>query len=149
MSSFLSTPTTGLLEKLVVFGERRHEALAGNIANIQTPGYRMRDLPVDDFQKALQQAVAELQSPKATKAPIPATADPASIPGPPTESLFPDRLFQASKASPHNLTFQDANNRSVEHQMSQLIKNTMMQKFAMEMLRFQYNALQTVVSEQP
>ncbi|MCA9020693.1 MAG: hypothetical protein KDA74_11150, partial [Planctomycetaceae bacterium] len=56
-------------------------------------------------------------------------------------------LFQAREATPQNLTFQDANNRSVESQMMQMTKNSMMQQFAVEVMMAQLNQLLTVVSE--
>ena len=33
-----------ILEQVVNFAEARHHVLAGNIANLDTPGYRVRDL---------------------------------------------------------------------------------------------------------
>jgi flagellar basal-body rod protein FlgB len=53
--------TFPLLEQLAAFTERRHEVLTGNIANISTPDYKTRDLPVAKFQEALQQAVTNQQ----------------------------------------------------------------------------------------
>jgi len=58
-------------------------------------------------------------------------------------------VFQASDANPENLTFQDANNRSLEMQVMEMTKNSMMQNFALQLIRFQMNSLQSVISEQP
>jgi len=140
----LSNPTLDLLEQVARFGERRHEILAGNIANISTPTYRMRDLPVAAFQKALREAVVRgreghLSPP--TLAPQ-GTSTKQNI-----EELLPDNLFQAKAAEPDNLTFQDANNRSLEHQTMELTKNSMMQNLALEIIRFQMNTLQATISE--
>lgn len=44
--------STGLAQALT-FHRQRHEILAANIANIETPGYRARDL---EFDEALQAA---------------------------------------------------------------------------------------------
>jgi flagellar basal-body rod protein FlgB len=54
LGSMTDSTTVGLLEKLAIFGERRQEILAGNVANIDTPGYKPRDLPVSEFQQALK-----------------------------------------------------------------------------------------------
>lgn len=43
----------GLQEQALMLRARRHEVLATNIANADTPGYRARDI---DFQAALRQA---------------------------------------------------------------------------------------------
>jgi flagellar basal-body rod protein FlgB len=146
-SSLLSTPSLDLLEQAAVFGERRHEVLAGNIANISTPTYRMRDLPVREFEQALKAAVARQQSPPSTS-----TSDtPAAKTQPSSriDDLFPERMFQPSEADPDTLTFQDANNRSLETQVMEMTKNSMMQNFALHLIRFQMNSLQSVISERP
>ena len=48
---FQSTSIPVLLE-VVKFTKARHAVLAGNIANIDTPGYQARDLSVEDFQRS-------------------------------------------------------------------------------------------------
>ena len=50
-------PRFRLLEKIAAFGERRNTVLAGNVANIDTPNYRRQDLPVEDFERALREAI--------------------------------------------------------------------------------------------
>jgi len=57
LEQMLNSKSLPLLEKMAAFAERRQEVLAGNIANIDTPAYKMRDLPVKDFQQALRDAV--------------------------------------------------------------------------------------------
>src|SRR4051812_30293878 len=46
-----------VLEQLVNFSQSRHKVLASNIANIDTPGYRTRDLSVEKFQDKLKGAI--------------------------------------------------------------------------------------------
>jgi flagellar basal-body rod protein FlgB len=138
----------GLLEKMAVFGERRQEALAGNIANIDTPNYKMRDLPVAAFQKALKNAVAgrhQIHSPNLTfsEQTQPAHTQAAKS----LAELFPDTLFQASDSQARNITFQDGNNRSIENQVMEMTKNLMMQNFAVELMSAQMHMFETVISE--
>ncbi|MDF1745212.1 MAG: flagellar basal body protein [Gimesia sp.] len=57
LDQILNSQSLPLLEKMAAFAERRQEVLAGNIANIDTPEYKMRDLPVNDFQVALREAI--------------------------------------------------------------------------------------------
>ncbi len=47
-----------ILQEAVSFAEARHHVLAGNIANADTPGYRVRDLSVETFQDRLKDAIA-------------------------------------------------------------------------------------------
>jgi len=151
LEQILNSNTLPLLEKMAAFSERRQEVLAGNIANIDTPSYKMRDLPVADFKQALREAV-ELQEGLGRPATQQSLSMPATLGQPretvsQLESLFPRQLFQAQEASPQNLTFQDANNRSIESQVMQMTKNSLMQQFAVETMMAQMNQLLTVISE--
>ncbi len=46
---FASSPIP-VLEQWLNFAQSRHEVLASNVANIDMPGYRTRDLSVEQFQ---------------------------------------------------------------------------------------------------
>ena len=141
LEPLLNATSIPLLEKMAAFGERRQEVLAANIANIDTPLYKMRDLPVDDFQQALKQAV-ERGAGTAGSVGQPAAQAEKGI-----NSYFPEKLFQSREAAADNLTFYDANNRSIEKQVTEMTKNTMMQQFAVEIMSAQMNMLQMVISE--
>jgi flagellar basal-body rod protein FlgB len=174
LQPLLSQSTTPLLRQVARFAERRQDVLAGNVANIDTPGYRMRELPVQEFQHALQRAVASLAPPArgglgggfdlstalsvSQNPPYPPLAGGAKSENPldpllsggatMQQDLFPETLFQAYTPSEQpGLTFQDANNRSPEHLFLEMTKNSLRQNFALELLRSQYDQLQTVISE--
>ncbi|HUQ71259.1 MAG TPA: flagellar basal body protein [Planctomycetaceae bacterium] len=151
LQPLLNTTTSPLLKQVARFAERRQEVLAGNIANIDTPGYRMRDLPVAEFQKALAQAVAQQHPAPSSPGLSPLTLEsPGSPPSPISmiEELFPETLFQAREPrSQPGITFQDANNRSMESQFLQMTQNQLLQQFAAEVLRQQYDQLQMAISE--
>lgn len=53
----IAATTIGALEQTLSFTERRHELLAGNIANMSTPDYRSRDLDVSEFQASLADSI--------------------------------------------------------------------------------------------
>lgn len=152
MQPLFESSAIPLLEKVAAFGERRHDVIAGNIANVDTPNYKTRDLPVQKFQEALRAAVERMHNSSSPAASV--AANPLSGPAsnsrsaPATiEQLFPEELFQASDASPRNLTFQDANNRSIESEFMEMTKNNMMQNFAVELMQAQMNMLQAVIQE--
>ncbi|MFK7778039.1 MAG: flagellar basal body rod protein FlgB [Gimesia sp.] len=153
LDQILSSKSLPLLEKMAAFAERRQEVLAGNIANIDTPEYKMRDLPVNDFQQALREAVQlkDSFSPASAQTSLGMPGTISNNQGLETqlEKLFPRSLFQAQEASPENLTFQDANNRSIESQVKSMTKNSMMQQFAVEVMIAQINQLMMVISERP
>ena len=52
----VSTPITHLIEKYLDLSASRHKVLVENIANIDTPGYRTKDL---NFQGELQRAISD------------------------------------------------------------------------------------------
>lgn len=131
-----------LLEQAAIFAERRQAVLAGNIANISTPHYRARDLPVADFQAALKAAVKA--GPAAT------TGTPNSTGTLPAggELKLPDYLFEARERNPTvDTTYQDGAHRNIEQEVLELTKNSMLQRFATEMLNAQFGLLETVISE--
>ena len=142
IESLLKSSTIPLLEKMAIFGERRHEVLTSNIANIDTPAYKTKDLPVEDFQQALKEAVSRNRNDSTTSY-LRGSSSTRQI----GSELFPERLFQAVEASPQNITFQDGNNRSIEHEVMEMTKNKMMYEYAIELMRAQMTMLQIAISE--
>ena len=143
IQDLLNSTAVPLLEQVVRFSERRQRLLAGNITNIDTPNYKTRDLPVEQFRQALMDAVAAQQNdPHAGGLLSSGVSAEKSI-----EQFFPEELFQPVLAPPQNITFQDGNNRNVETAMMDMRKNAAMQRFAIEVITAQLNMLQTVISE--
>ena len=143
IESLLASTTIPLLEKVAVFGQRRQEVLAGNLANIDTPDYKTRDLPVDDFMQTLKDAAALRDRPHSLGSLPAAVESPADR----MAKLFPDELFRAVEAPPSNITFQDGGNRSIEHEVMEMTKNVMMQNFAIELMAAQMNLLKIAINE--
>lgn len=153
LDRLFDSSTIPLLAKVAAFTERRHEVLTGNIANISTPDYRTRDLPVAEFQAALAEAVSRRQSEGAqgqaawSYSAAAAEAVGGVPAGGPAAGLFPQTLFRAVEGAPRTLTFQDGNNRSIEQEVMEITKNSMMQGVAIELMNAQLNRLQAVISE--
>ena len=141
--------TMPLLAKVAAFTERRHEVLTGNIANISTPDYKTRDLPVAEFQAALAEAVSRRRPEGAPRQGGWSFSAPAAgeTGDQPAADLFPDKLFHAIQNPNRTLTFQDGNNRSIEQEVMEITKNSMMQGVAIELMNAQLNRLQAVISE--
>ena len=55
-ASMIATPLTDALSRFLDVDVARYKLVAGNLANIDTPGYRTRDL---DFRSELRRAAAE------------------------------------------------------------------------------------------
>ena len=134
---FSPTRTMSLLEQMATFTQRRQDILAGNIANVSTPGYKTRDLPVDSFQAAIQKAISQ-QSPKNSSLAdqlYPQLKKPVSL-----EEIFQPELFQPQERKPDNFTFQDAGNRNIEQEVMEMSKNSLLQASAIELLVAQMKA---------
>ena len=148
MGSMFDGTTIPLLEKIARFADKRHDALTANVANIDTPNYHRRDLPVEAFEKALREAVANgkmrVEQGEA------ATSGSSAIGslGARSGSPFPEQLFQAIEAQSPSLTFQDNNNRSIEHEIMEMTKNNLMQSFAITLMNTQFGMLQAAIREQ-
>jgi flagellar basal-body rod protein FlgB len=147
VSSIFDGTTIPLLEKINLFADRRHDALTANVANIDTPNYKRRDLPLEAFQKALREAIAGGQSRiEQGVSSMNGGRGTRSTEG--GAAAFPEQLFQAIESQSPSLTFQDNNNRSIEHEMMEMTKNSMMQSFAIELMNTQFSMLQTAIREQ-
>ncbi len=171
LEPLLQQTTIPLLEQVTAFGQRRHQVLAGNIANIDTPDYKTRDLSMPDFEQALQRAVqtrrenlsaspafpplladTSVRWSPATSGILPGYFPQAVLPGvsPAPQNIadcFPESLKTASVGPARNLTFPDGGNRSIERESMEMNKNTSMQSFAIEVMMSQIRLLETVISE--
>src|SRR5262245_13587027 len=65
LPSLFESTSIPLLEQVVNFTEARHGVLAGNIANLDTPGYKTKDLSPALFQQRLKDAVEARNAPPA------------------------------------------------------------------------------------
>src|SRR4029079_7600718 len=63
LSSMFQSSSIPVLEQVVNFTEARHGVLAGNIANLDTPGYKTRDLSPALFQQRLKEAIETRHQP--------------------------------------------------------------------------------------
>ena len=76
ISSVIQGTTIPVLEQVVNFTQARHQVLAGNIANLDTPDYQVRDLSVETFQQRLQEAIEARQQERRDVTPGVVTDDP-------------------------------------------------------------------------
>jgi flagellar basal-body rod protein FlgB len=117
-----------LLERVLNFTATRQRLLMENVTNIDTPGYRQKDLSVKKFQAMLRDRAAA----KATN--------------PPGTTTFKD--IDAEIEEPRStLLFHDGNNRSIEQLMTENAKNALMHNLVVELLRKQYGALESALKE--
>jgi flagellar basal-body rod protein FlgB len=124
----LNQDSQPVLEQLLQFTAARHKVLAENIANIDTPNYRQKDLSVDRFQQMMQERLEKRES------------------APAGSVSFDD--VQGELTNPNSgILFHDGNNRSAEQLMSEFAKNALMHNMAVEMLRKQYSMMEMALKE--
>jgi flagellar basal-body rod protein FlgB len=133
ISGLFESTTIPLLEQVVSFAQARHTVLAGNIANIDTPGYQARDFSVEDFQERLKAALAEQKSPS--------TMSPGE---PDWKPVTP--LAEVAKKSQLQLKY-ELENVGVEQRASAMAKNQMQHNLALSLLIDQFRLLESAVSE--
>jgi flagellar basal-body rod protein FlgB len=154
INSFVQPATVPLLKQLAQFNERRQQVLSANIAKIDTPDYKTRDLPVEAFQEAMRNAVRQLNSPSPRTSQSLSPLLPIEFPSsvtirePAIEDLFSDELFRSQELPSNSLGLQDNGKRNIEHEVMEMTRTLMMQSYAMQMMTSQYDLLEAVISGQ-
>ena len=134
LSGLFQSTTIPVLQEVVGFAQARHTVLAGNIANLDTPGYKVRDLSVEDFQDRLNTAIQRRHQPPAARSP-----------GDPDEEQNLT-LAQVSK-DPKTILYHDKSNVGLEYQVSEMVKNQMQHNLALSVMASQFRLLQVAISE--
>lgn len=128
VSKMLNQDSQPVLEQMLQFTAARHKVLAENIANIDTPNYRQKDLSVERFQQVMQERLDKRES------------------SPVGSVTFDD--INGELTNPNDgILFHDGNNRSAEQLMSEFAKNALMHNMAVEMLRKQYSMMEMALKE--
>ncbi len=133
LTNLFTSTTIPVLEEVAKFSELRHTTLAGNIANLDTPGYKFRDLSVDDFQSRLQEAIETRRQP----------ANPYRA-GRYAPHPEPARALAADE--PHTILYHDKSNVELEQQVSEMVKNHMQHNLALTVMNQQFRLLSTAIS---
>ena len=126
--------TVPLLATVVNFSQTRHGVLAGNIANLDTPGYRVRDLDREGFQAQLKSAIEERQRPPGQGSP--GLAAPRGAP-------FQGEVLR----NPRTILRHDDANVSLEYEVAEMVKNQMEHNLGVALMVSQFRLLQTAISE--
>jgi flagellar basal-body rod protein FlgB len=127
--------TIPILEQVVNFSQARHTVLAGNIANIDTPGYQPRDLSVGEFQQRLSEAIEARREPPTYRSPGEPDADRRST-----------TLAEVSK-SRDSILYHDESRKTMEFQVSEMVKNQMQHNLALAVMVSQFQLMQVAISE--
>jgi len=129
------------LERLVQFTAARHRALSDNIANLSTPHFKPHDLDTGSFQVSLQRAIDDRRG------------RPNPVAGPLSLRNTRQLRFHADgiEARPHRanlgVLFHDRNNRDLERTMQHLAENTGVHNAGLQLVRNQFQMLETAIRE--
>lgn len=133
MNEMFASTSIPVLEQMVNFAQSRHSVLASNIANVDTPGYRTRDLSVDRFQAKLKTAVEARHANRGGAASFASQVrvDP----------------FERVREDMNGILYHDDGNVGLERQVAEITKNHMQHNLALSILNSQFRLLQAAVAE--
>lgn len=134
LAQLLAGTSIPALEQVVNFSQARHGLLAGNIANFDTPGYRVRDLSPERFQARLSDALQRRD----------AAGGPQS---PGALEAFPGERLDEVSQDMQGLLFHDDSNGSLEQQVAAIAKNQMQHNLALSIMTSQFRLLQSAIAE--
>ncbi len=126
LKGLLNDPASVALAKAMSGAAKRQEALAQNIANVETPGYTRQEVP---FEAALESALSS------------AEADPNAA------AAHVDALEFGAAPDTSTPAGADGNNVNVEHEMSELAKNSLRFDASATVLALKIRQLRAAISE--
>jgi flagellar basal-body rod protein FlgB len=133
-----------VLEQMVKFTEARHGVLAGNLANLDTPGYRAQDLSPEEFQSQLKEAFEARERPAISRAPYPYAAENVQ-----QSSAHQQQAseIEAVGNTVKGMLRHDMNNTSLEEQVSEIAKNQAQHNLALSLMTAQFRLLRAAITE--
>jgi flagellar basal-body rod protein FlgB len=146
LSSTFQSSSLPVLEQVVNFTEARHGVLAGNIANLDTPGYKTRDLSPELFQERLKEAVeTRHQPPTQNYEGDPFAASPASSGD--RQRTRELAAFQKVEDSMKSILRHDQGDVSMERQVNEIVKNQQQHNLAIGIMSAQFRLLRAAITE--
>jgi len=144
MFQLFNSTTIPALQQTAMFTERRHEVLASNIANLDTPDYRAKDLPVDRFQAALADSIEEAKNPSPGNANSVASGRSKDMFGNPIQR---DDEANGPRDTMEPIVFHDGSDVSLERQVTAIAKNQGLHNLAIATMRQQFGMLRAAITE--
>jgi flagellar basal-body rod protein FlgB len=134
INSLFDNSTIPYLNEAVNFSQARHNILVGNVANVDTPGYKTRDLSVETFQERLADAIqARHERHQSLTSPLYSTSE-------------SDPMRQVRDSMTTTLRHDDVN-VGMEQQVLEISKNQYLHNLAVTIMTNQFHLLQTMISE--
>ena len=132
-----------LLQRVAQFTGQRQRILADNVANLSTPHFKARDVDPRAFQDSLRQAVEKRRARATTggaEGPLELESN--------SQMVFKSDTIELKPAeSNQGILFHDRNNRDLERTMAQIAENTMAHNTAIDLMRSEFQLLQSAIRE--
>ena len=139
LADVVNSGTIPALEKMLSFVEQRHQVLVENIANIDTPNYKTRQLDTVKFQKSLRAAIDRRKETGSSNLELKGTRQ--------FRQDAAGRLqVTPEEVPPENILFHDGTNQRVERQMALLAENGMMHQTMTQLLLDRFKVLNKAIS---
>jgi flagellar basal-body rod protein FlgB len=135
INSLFNNTTIPVLQEVLSFSEARHNVLAGNIANADTPDYRTRDLNTETFQTRLREALERRSARDTTLSPGELAVTP------------PGDEMREVRESLKNVEFLDGSDVAMEQQAAEVAKNQYLHNLTVSIMTNQFRLLQAAISE--
>ena len=145
LSSMFQSSTIPVLEQVVNFTEARHGVLAGNIANLDTPGYKTRDLSPALFQQRLKEAIDTRHQPDSPTS----RGDAIGVSPYDTQQREEKQItaFNKVKDSMKSVLRHDGDDVSMEQQINEMVKNQQQHNLAINIMSAQFRLLRAAITE--
>jgi flagellar basal-body rod protein FlgB len=135
--NLFNATTLPALTEVVGFTQARQNLLTGNLANYGTPGYKVRDLSLDNFQSRLKEAIHTRDAKKEELSPGIIGGRDGDV----------DAKMRRVRDSFKDVLYHDQTNVSLEHQINEVNKNQLLHNTAITVMTSQFRLLQTAISE--
>lgn len=134
----VNSGSTPALEKMLAFTQARQRMLAENIANIDNPHYRAKQLDAKQFQEQLRTAMATRKETNALDLEL-SGSDEVTL------GSRGELVVTPSEVPAENILFHDDTNARIERQMAMMAENTMMHQATTELLRGRFDGLMKAI----
>ncbi|WP_456433501.1 flagellar basal body rod protein FlgB [Thermosulfuriphilus sp.] len=125
--------TINLIEKSLDVRLKKHDVIAANLANIETPAYRRKDLP---FEKALEVALGKYPPLARTNSRhLPS----ASVSSDPFLALEEDEYLPPDRGTPNNV--------DLDEEMAKLMRNHLLYQSTIQSLIKEFELLRQAITE--
>jgi len=136
LHSLFNNTTVPILQEVVSFAQARQHVLAGNIANVDTPGYRVRDLSVDTFRQRLKEVI---ESRRGGRRDVYSPGD--------LHANEPGDEMREVRDSLKTIQFLDKSDVGIEQQVTEVAKNHSLHNMSVAIMKSQFRLLEAAISE--